>query len=120
MGDVELYSRKKKTKIKKSALEGLDLKSLAAFYKPYVKHPEYEDEEEIRRTVRLDGKTLCGQKINFDLEHEGGNNYCTDHPEFEVRYKNPGSGQKPKLNSGIYMLLPIIPLLLIVLFFMMK
>lgn len=120
MGDFELYSRKKKTKVKKSAIEGLDLKSLVASYKPYIKHPEYEDEEEIRRTVHLDGWTLCGQKVNFDLEHEGGNNYCTDHPEFEVRYKNSGSGQKPKLNSGIYMLLPIIPLLLIVLFFMMK
>jgi hypothetical protein len=120
MGDVEVYSRKKSTKIKKSVLEGLDLQTLVVSYKPFIKSSEYEDEGEIRRSVQLDGKTLCGQKFKFDLEADGGNNYCTDHPEFEVRYQNPGGGQKPKLNSGIYMLLPTIPLLLIVLFFIMK
>lgn len=120
MRDIEIYSHKKKTKIKKSVMEGLDLQSLVVSYKPYMKTLEDEDDEEIRRVIQLVGKTLCGQNFKFDLEPDSGNNYCTDHPQFEVRFQNYAGGQKPKLNSGFYMLLPIIPLLLIVLFFAMK
>lgn len=121
IGKLTIPAKKKKTKFRRSDLNSRHIKSLEVAFTPYSK-PIDDEYEEITRSVRLTGVTECdikNEKIGSTLDPESREIYCSNHPEYEVSYRNPYGGKKPKLQPGIYMLLPIIPVILIVLFFIM-
>lgn len=119
LNSVELYTGKRRTKLKRRDIEEFDLNTMEVVYGPYAKS-EIEFEEEGARYIKIRGKTACGQIYNFDLENEATNNYCLDHTMYEVRYVNSEPTGKPRLHLGVYLLSVVVPISLFIIFMLMK
>jgi hypothetical protein len=121
VGTLFLWSGKRITYFKKKTLDGYDLAKLCVRYKKYEKTDEYEGENDKVRDIVVTGVTECRSKFSFDLASNDSYSYCATHTEFEMKYENQnGPSRTPYLRPGIYFMLPVIAILLVVFFFLMK
>ncbi len=115
---IELFNSKKIRKLTKNEINEFDLRKMEVTYCPYIK-ASMDFEEEVSRSIRVIGKTACGQDFNFELQDKASNNYCLDHTMYQVRYESTETVEKPKLKLSIYLLSLVFPVVLLIIFLLM-